>query len=79
MMHVQAAYLSKLKMAKGSAKQVLKVTDHLLQARPALLPDYIVVAKSTGSSFHASVLDWLNAMLQHGCSKLLQGTKSLLH
>ena len=48
----QAAYLNKLQMAKGTAKHVLKVTDHLLQARAALLPDYISIAKSTGRLHH---------------------------
>ena len=45
---LQAAYLNRLQLVKGSAKQALKVTDQLLAARPALLPEYISIAKSTG-------------------------------
>lgn len=47
-MSLQATYLDRLQSMSGIAKQVLKVTDHLLQARPALLADYISIAKSTG-------------------------------
>lgn len=55
-MGVQAAYLIRLQAAKGTAKQALKVTDQLLAARPALLPDYVSIAKSTGKLSHTVML-----------------------
>lgn len=55
---VQAAYLNRLQAAKGTAKQALKVTDQLLAARPALLPDYVSSAKSTGKLSRANFTFW---------------------
>ena len=46
---MQAAYLSRLQAMPATAENMLKVTDRLLSAKPDLLPEYVIVAKSKGT------------------------------
>lgn len=46
---MQAAYLSRLQPMPATAENMLKVTNRLLSAKPDLLPEYVVVAKSKGT------------------------------
>jgi len=52
---MQAAYLSRLQPMPATAENMLKVTDRLLSAKPELLPEYVVVAKSKGTDATMSV------------------------